>query len=126
MKTDAALQTLVGTDPNQRIFQSTSLDSAPKTFPYILYRATSDVDRLRGDDGDMVRSTGYMIFCHDTPGDYLQIDQMLAELYRLFADTNDPSEGVVRSHWVDLSDDLRDDDLGSITKYARIEVLTRI
>ena len=126
MKADASLQALVGVDPNQRIYQSTSLDSAPKTFPFILYRATSDVDRIRGDDGDVVRATGYMIFCHDTPGDYLRIDDMLLHLHRLFADTNDPSEGIVRSHWVDLSDDLRDDDLGTITKYARIQVLHRL
>ena len=125
MKTDSAIQALVGTDPNQRIYQSTSVDTAPKVYPFIMYRATSEVDRFRGDDQNQVRSTGYMIFCHDVPGDYLQIDEMLAELYRLFADTRDLAEGVVRSHWVEVSDDLRDDDMGTITKYARVQVLTR-
>lgn len=126
MADDAGVQALVGTDPNQRIYQSTSLDSAPKTFPFIMYRATSETPRFRGDDGDAVRATGYMIFCHDVPGDYLRIDEMLGELYRLFADTRDGASSIVRSQWIEVSDDLRDDDLGTITKYARILVLTRL
>ncbi len=125
MDADAGLGTLVGT-PTARIYASTSLTTAPKVFPFIMYRQTSDVEIFRGDDSDKVRSNGYMIFCHDVPGDYLQIDAMIAELRRLFADTNDPNEGIVRSRWVDTSDDLRDDDMGTITKYVRIQVLSRL
>ena len=126
MANDVALTALVGTSPNQRIFQSTSIDTAPKTFPFIMYRATSEVNNFRGDDGNQVNATGFMIFAHDIPGDYMQIDTMLGHLHRLFADTRDSGEGIVRSRWVDTSDDLRDDDMGTITKYVRIQVLTRL
>jgi hypothetical protein len=57
MSDDSALAAIVGT----RISQSTSIDKAPHSFPFIMYRQTSDIDFHRGDDQDAVRSSGYMI-----------------------------------------------------------------
>lgn len=108
---------------DDRIFQSTSIDVAPKTFPFIMYRQTSDVERFRGDDTDSVRSIGYMIFAHDVPGDYMQIDSLMDVLKELFRDTYDQAAGVVRCRLGEISDDLRDDDMGTITKFARVQVL---
>lgn len=124
MTTDPGLLALVGA-LTPRIYQSTSLDAAPHEKPFIMYRQTSDVQTVRGDDGDRVRQVGYMIFCHDLPGDYMQIDTMIDRLKFLFGDTVDQPQGIVRSEWVESSEDLRDEDMGTIIRYARILVKYR-
>lgn len=142
MVDDAALMVLVGTtvvddndtplDPGDdtttivpRVYQSTSLNAAPHEKPFIMYRQTSDVQNFRGDDGDVIRQKGYMIFAHDVPGDYMRIDTVIDRLRVLFGDVTDQAEGVVRSTWLETSDDLRDEDMGTILKYGRILVTYR-
>lgn len=142
MVDDAALMALVGTtvvDDNDtpldlgddittivpRVYQSTSLNATPHEKPFIMYRQTSDVQNFRGDDGDVIRQKGYMIFAHDVPGDYMRIDTVIDRLRALFGDVVDQAEGVVRSTWLETSDDLRDEDMGTILKYGRILVTYR-
>lgn len=121
MMADTPLITAV----TSQIHQSTSLDAAPHLKPFIMYRQTSDVQRFRGDDGDMVRSSGYMIFAHDEPGDYMRIDTIIGHLKRLFQDITDQPNGIIRSNWIETSDDLRDDDMGTIIKFGRVQILYR-
>lgn len=109
-----------------RIHASTSLNAAPHTKPFIMYRQTSDVGLMRGDDGEQCRRVGYMIFVHDVPGDYLGIDAVLVQLQTLFRDTIDQANGVIRCHWEETSDDLRDEDMGTIMKFVRIQVTYRV
>jgi hypothetical protein len=113
----------VTTYTSPRIYQSTSIDGAPRIKPFIMYRQTSDVQRFRGDDGDLVRSSGFMIFVHDEPGDYLRIDSVIDRLKVLFQDITDQPNRIIRSTWVETSDDLRDDDMGTILRYGRVQVL---
>lgn len=105
---------------------STAVSKTPHEKPYILYRQTSDVQGFRGDDADMVRRTGFMIFVHDVPGDYLQIDSILEMLRGLFQDTQDQANRVVRCDWITVSEDLRDEDMGTITKFVSIRVTRRL
>lgn len=120
--TDVALNLLVV----GRVYQTTKLSSTPHLKPFIIYRSTSDIDEFRGDDGDACRSRGFMIFCHDIEGDYLQIDTMVEHLERLFKDTEDQANGIVRSRWIETSEDFRDDDMGTILRYCRIQVTYRV
>lgn len=122
MKDMASLQLLVGS----RIFPSTKVDKAPSTKPFIMFRQTSDVDFMRGDDGDQVRSAGYLIFAHDNSGDYMRIDTMISLLQMLFKDTIDQAAGIIRSRWAETSGDQRDDDMGTIFKYASIQVFYKV
>jgi hypothetical protein len=108
------------------VHQTTSLMSTPHEKPYIIYRQTSDVSRMRGDDGETVRTLGYMIFVHDVPGDYLAIETIMARLQVLFRDIVDQVNGVIKSLWLETSEDFRDDDMGTITKFARLSIVYRI
>lgn len=108
------------------IHQSTSLNATPHAKPFIMYRQTSDIELFRGDDVNACRQLGYMIFVHDIPGDYLRIDTCLEHLKRLFQDTNDQANGIVRSRWIETSDDIRDEDMGTIMKYGRTQVTYRV
>lgn len=122
MVNDAILMALV---PGL-VHQTTSLDATPVLKPYVMYRQTSDVEVLRGDDGTPVRRVGYMIFVHDVPGDYMGIDEVLQELKTLFDGTLDQANGVIRSRWLETSEDHRDEDMGTIMKFARVEVTYRV
>lgn len=104
------------------IHASSSTDIAPHQKPFIMFRRTSDVENFRGDDGDVTRTSGFMIFVHDLEGDYLEIDRILGLLEDRFAGVKDPASKVIRCRWLETSEDLRDEDMGTITKFARLQV----
>lgn len=118
MQSDAALAVEVG----DRIYSTTSLDNAPHIKPFIMYRQTSDLPGIRGNDKNVTKTANYMILVHDDPGDYMRIDRILHHLERIFDDVEDQSEGIIRATWYESSDDWRDDDMGTIMKYARVEI----
>lgn len=121
MQSDPSLALEVG----DRIHSSTSLKVAPHVKPFIMYRNTSRLPDLRGDDGNRTKTDNYMILAHDDPGDYMRIDRILAHLERLFGDVVDQPNGIIRATWFETSDDWRDDDMGTIMKYGRVEVKYR-
>lgn len=117
MMDDVALQALLAGG----IHESTSMDKAPTLKPFIFYRNTSNVNLIRGDDADLKRRQGYMILVHDTPGTYIHIDDICDRLRILFSDIVDQDAGI-RSEFVEGSDDWRDEDMGTIMKYVRIQL----
>lgn len=104
------------------IYQTTAVEHTPHFKPFIIYRSTSDVPFMRGDSRDQIRRSGYMLFAHDVPGDYLAIDAIIEELKVLFQDTNDQANGVIESLWLETSDDIRDDDMGTILRFGRVQI----
>jgi hypothetical protein len=104
---------------------STSIDKTPENKPYIMYRQAADRPDLRGDDSDQAESTTWLIFAHDVPGSYSRIDAIQARIKELFRETKDPDEGIIRCHWLESSDDFRDDEMGTITRYCRVQVKQR-
>ena len=104
------------------IHQTTAVEHTPAEKPYIIYRQTSDVQYFRGDGRDNNRRKGYMIFVHDVPGDYLAIDDIIERLKDLFQDVVDQANGVTESLWLETSEDLRDDDMGTILKFGRSQI----
>jgi len=122
MANDATLVALV---PGG-IWQTSALEHTPSLKPYLMYRQTSDVQRMRGDDSEQHRTRGYMIFAHDVPGDYLLIDAIIERLKDLFMDVVDQANQVVKSLWIETSEDVRDDDMGTIMKFARIQVTYKV
>lgn len=104
-----------------RIFAATAVQKAPEA-PFIIYRQIADVVDFRGDDGTVTKTATYLIFAEDKVGDYLQIDSMLAAIAALFDGVSDQAEGIIRSTWLENSEDFRDEDMGTNLKYARIQV----
>lgn len=121
MQNDPSLALEVG----DRIHSSTSLKVAPHVKPFLMYRMTSDLPGLRGDDGKVTKTSNFMILAHDDPGDYMRIDRILGHVERLFNDVNDQPNGIIRATWFENSDDWRDEDMGTIMKYGRVEVKYR-
>ena len=104
---------------------STSLDDAPAEKPFIMYRGSAHLPDLRGDDALVTGTDTWMIFVHDVPGDYLQIDDVISALRAVFDNVVDQANGIIRSTWLETSEDFRDEDMGTIMKYCRIQVKYR-
>jgi len=80
---------------------------------------------LSGDDRNQAYTDSYQIFAHDTPGDYMKIDTILDLVRGQFDGVVDQANGIVRATWVEDSEDFRDDDMGTILKYCRIQLTVR-
>lgn len=104
------------------VHASTSLAKTPELKPFLMYRSVAHRPGDRGDDADINRNETYLVFVHDVPGSYVKIDAILAKLKLVFNNTKDGAAGVGRSLWVEDSEDFRDEDMGTIMRYARITV----
>lgn len=93
--------------------------------PFCMYRITSALPSLMGDDDITVRSVGAMVFIHDVFGDYLQIESLLGQIRQALHNATNTANGVLRCRWVEDSEDLRDDDLGTILRYSRYQLQMR-
>lgn len=117
-----ALQTIIGT----RVYEPTSLDVAPETKPFLLFRGIAHLSDFRGDDSSITKSETYLIFVHDKPGDYMQIDTVLGLLRQLLDGAVDQANNIIRVTWLEDSEDFRDEDMGTIMKYSRFMIKYRV
>ena len=104
---------------------STSLEKTPELKPFIMFRLSAHRPGNRGDDVDVDRLESYQLFVHDVPGDYLQIDSIIKRLKDLLVNVKDPAAGISRVIWLEDSEDFRDEDMGTILRYARIQIRYR-
>lgn len=104
------------------IHETTAIERTPHLKPFIIYRVIAHRPENRGDDQDVTRTENFLVFVHDVPGDYLRIDTLLRELKLLFVNAKDTAAGVSRVTWLEDSEDFRDEDMGTIMKYARFSV----
>lgn len=106
------------------VYPSGRLKNTPSK-PFCLYRITSSTKNMAGDDAITVRSVGAMVFIHDDFGDYLQIESTLNTIRDTLNNATNTANGLVRCTWVEDSEDLRDDELGTILRYSRYQLLMR-
>src|SRR5690606_10291440 len=107
---NSSLQALV---PAARVKSSTAQDHAPTpdNTPFIRFRSSAHVPDLRGDDATQVRNETFMIFVHDIPGDYMRIDTIMGHLRTQLEDVVDQPNNIIRSRWLEDSEDHRDEDM---------------
>lgn len=75
---------------------------------------------------DTVTRRFLVVWCHDKPGDYFRIDQMVFRLRNLLptlVGTSDSSGSVVGIEWTGDSEDLTDDGHGTIARTASFTVV---
>jgi hypothetical protein len=105
-----------------RIYESSELQEVPIK-PYLMYKMFVTAPEMMGDDLSKVLTQGFQVFVHDVPGDFLRIDDIIQVLRNLFTNASDKAAGVVSVRWVDVSEDFRDSDMGTNTKFIRFRVL---
>lgn len=103
---------------DDRIHQASSLVGVPDR-PFITYRMHTDFPR----EGGIGRREYCQIWANDDPGDYLRIDDILKEC-RIALESLAPSSispDFLEARWIETGVDLKDDDMGTINRYIRLQ-----
>lgn len=104
-----------------RIYQGASLQDIPDVKPYLLYRFGTRSRGLSGADGISAWVQPLQIFVHDNPGDYVLIDGLLDQLTTLLQGAHEAP--IVRCEWLEDSEDLRDDEMFTIMRFSRYQLI---
>lgn len=103
-----------------------SMDNVPKVKPFLAIRASNEASEIR--DGGITISDRqqFTFWVHDRPGNYEGIDSVLEQL-RLFLEAA-PSDatGFMKAEWLFTSDDLRDDEMGTIARFVQYQITRRV
>jgi len=118
---------LIGGLANPRVFAKKTMSSAIEEHPYIVYKlgysATEDLSEESTEARQFVQ-----IFVHDTAnagGDYMKIDQIIDELRKALRLQGSPYHGVITCRYLETSQDLNDETLDTVFKYARFQLITK-
>lgn len=114
----ALLTAIVG----NRIYLTSELQETP-TKPYVMYKFFNQIPEVSGDDNVKVFNQSFQIFVHDVVGDFLQIDSIIRILKDLFQNASDKPAGVQIVKWTDSSEDFKDPDMGTNTRFIRFRIL---
>ena len=101
-------------EAEERIMQASSLIAVPKR-PFITYRMHTDFPRQ-----SVGRREYCQIWANDDPGDYLRIDAILKEC-RIALESLPHQEDFLEARWIETGVDLKDDDMGTINRYIRLQ-----
>jgi hypothetical protein len=106
-----------------RIYEDKYLNNSPALKPFIVYAMGNDT--AEPGMGSAHRQF-LIIYVHDEieGGDYLQIDEVLKRLKKLFDDADgDPAHGVMTCHYLETSRDLEDDQMQTVVRYIRFQLV---
>lgn len=115
-----ALQTLVG----ERVYQGESLVSSQQVKPFLVYRMGNDTDMGLSEADVFPHQQFFLVYVHDEPSDYVQIDQMVAAVIGAFR-YNEASAAnrVITTRYLETSRDLDDFVLKTIMRYVRFQLI---
>lgn len=103
-----------------RIYQASSLEQRPPEKPFLLYTAGLRVSTL----GGITSRWPLQVWAHDTSGDYQRIDDLLEQVKKALTGLPPRPDWLMDVHWLEDSGDLRDDELRTITRYSRFQLVT--
>lgn len=123
LSADVDLAALVGA----RIFQGESLDSAPKTKPFLIWRfGNTSPDN----DVPQARRQYVTLYAHDEakPGEYSRIDKVQDAAIKAMvtAGLSHPAKKankIVAVRFLELSADFDDREMGTILRYSRFQIV---
>lgn len=124
MLNHAPLQALVG----DRIFAKKTMTSSREEHPYIVYKLGYNANENLAED-QLVTRQFLQIFVHDfadyESGTYDRVDEVLTILKDLFFQQNSPADGVIAIQYIETSQDLDDQTLSTMLKYARFVIIVK-
>lgn len=107
-----------------RVFQTSRVTKVPDQVPHAFYRVGLATGLIHSDAP--VVSTPFQLFLHDTPGDFVRIDELLdlAKTAFTLLPPLYPSPKLIRCEWLEHSEDGPEDPLtGTISKFARYRLV---
>lgn len=100
--------------PPTRIHGAASLTARPAAAPFVVVQFQPSTPAVK--DGVAYR-LGFQVWAHDEPGSYVAIDAILGAAATALVGTV-ALPGAVRVDWQGNSQDLADDGLSTVTKFA--------
>jgi len=124
MMNHAPLQAIVG----NRIFAKKTMTSSREEHPYIVYKLGHNTSENLAED-QLVTRQFLQIFVHDfadyETGTYDRVDEVLGILKDLFFQQSSSADGVIAIQYLETSQDLDDQTLSTMLKYARFVLIIK-
>lgn len=122
------LTDLIGVD-NPRVFAKKSMTSNKEDHPYIVYKlgfaANEDIAENMP-EGKIVSRQFLQVWVHDfsdsVTGDYMRIDSVLKQVKAALHMGSSVADGVIACKYIETSQDLNDETLNTVVKYARFQI----
>lgn len=116
---------------NPRVFAKKSMTSSNELHPFIVYKLgySANVDLAENmPEGKTLQRQFVQVWVHDYSdtqvGDYGLIDQVLKHVRAALHKGYSVADGVISCKYIETSQDLNDETLNTVMKYARFEILT--
>jgi hypothetical protein len=101
--------------------------------PFIVFKmgfkVNFDLAEVMPGDGKDAYSQYAQVWVHDyndqKTGDYLLIDEVLEQVKLAVHSQSSPAHGVILAKYIEVSQDLNDETLSTLTRYARIQLITK-
>lgn len=110
-------------DAEDAVFGSHSLKGTPDRKPFVVHDMGNDTSEGLA-EGHPAHRQFVTVYVHDEGDDYTLIDQVIKQLKVLL--DNAPQNagfGVITCHYLETSRDLEDDQMGTIVKYVRFQIV---
>lgn len=124
------LTDLIGGD-KPRVFAKKSMTSNREDHPFIVYKLGFSANEMLAEElpeGKVVARQFAQVWVHDysdtKTGDYNLIDQVLRQVRAALHQGSSAADGVILSQYIETSQDLNDETLNTVMKYARFEIKT--
>lgn len=111
-----------------RVYAKKSMTSSIEQHPYIVYKLGNNTNANLAETED-VSAQFLQIFVHDyndgDTGDYIKIDAVLRQIKAALKDGQSAADGVIAVQYLETSQDLNDETLNTVMKYARYQMITK-
>lgn len=116
---------LVGGPTDPRIFAKKTMTSSIERHPYIVYKLGNDTAEELSEERDLTRQF-FQVWVHDyfdgDTADYDRIDTIITAVKGVFKNAGGVP-GVWTTRFLETSQDLNDDTLNTIFRYARFQLI---
>jgi hypothetical protein len=113
---------------NPRIFAKKSMQTANETHPYLVYKLGNSTAENLSEDTDIDRQF-FQVWVHDYHSqdiaDYAKIDDVIKQLKAAFRLAGSKADGVWTTIYLETSQDLNDETLGTIFRYVRFQLIKK-
>lgn len=131
LTTFAPLIALIGGSPNPRVFAKKTMTSSIEDCPYIVYKlGNSTNEEFSEADGAPEIDRQYLqVWVHDfhdgETGDYMAIDSVLTQVRAALTGQSSAADGIWTIRYLETSQDLNDDTLNTLFRYARFQIIKK-
>jgi hypothetical protein len=105
------------------VFAGHSLLDTPDHKPFVVHQMGNNTSERMSDEYSPQRQF-VTIYVHDEGRSYIRIDRIIARLKVILDNApGSAADGVMTAHYLETSQDLEDDQMGTIVKFIRFQLI---